>query len=489
MTDNGAVEKYVIYGAGRLGVTFPIEELADHFKLCAYCDSSTDKQGTEIKGYPVISKSELKVFCDNNEIDFIVVAIGNPAVKKTIEDELIVILGSDIELRNYNDLFYFGLKEWKQLKSALLQKVEQVSIDAAFFEAGFAYFIEAGSPLVNTYKNKGKEILVVFPDIDDGEWSFSRRENIVRLCKIVDGYEKDGIRCVSLSTPGFDCCSIRCCFNLGYDMRYIPYDMDFGKDRRNIGVQSTPFLTHTYIKYPGQELESFDSIFGEDIRDKVDCYIGSDYFCDWIVGKGSLWKDKVARLGYPRMDKLYQAMNKPAEVPREWIGKIAGRVVVFSALYNIDPYLKLFPKECSDRILIWRPHPLNLSYKDYVDRIKKYEDEYSVIVDFQPNYYAASSVSDALISDLEVSLNLNYLYYQKPILLIMKENQVGDYEEQAWYKAMYKAKDIDEVKAFIDMIARGDDDKKEELQAYKEYMTGKFDGKVCERIFDFVENM
>ncbi|SEQ14959.1 CDP-glycerol glycerophosphotransferase family protein [Butyrivibrio sp. TB] len=482
------IKNYVIYGAGRLGRSFNIEEHSECYQMCAYCDASPEKVGTQINGYPVIAKNGLKDYCAANNIDMIVIALGDSGVKAKVAAELRAMLGEEIHLQDYTDLYYSKHEDWNCLKKTLMKNEVPEYIDAAFFSTVFAYFVEAGIPLVEKYREKGKSFLLVFPYLDDGEWSFAGHNNLGRLRKMIDAYEEKGIRCISLSNPGLEGCKIKICYNLGYWLYYIPYNWDFGSSRKNIAIQITPFLAHQYIKYDDEEVEQFETVFREDLRNKVDYFIGSEYFCDWIVGHDKTWGNKMLRLGYPRMDRLYKTMNTQPEIPKEWLDAIEGKTVIFSALYNIEPYLALFPKDNSDTILIWRPHPLSLRHKEYVEKIRKYEENYSVIVDFQPGYYAASSVSDALISDIEVSLNLNYLYYQKPILLIIKEVQYGDYEDQAWYKAMYKARNTDEVISFISMIEAGKDYEKEQLQPYRDYMTSLFDGQVCERIYDFVEN-
>lgn len=488
MMEDRAVKNYVIYGAGRLGKSFNIDEHNGHYRMCAYCDASPEKVGTKIKGYPVIAKNDLKEYCAANSIEMVVIALGNSEVINKVTAELHAMLGEEIHIQDYTDFYYSEHEDWADLKNAFMKGEVPEYLDAAFFSTVFAYFVEAGIPLVEKYKEKGKSFLLVFPSLDNGEWSFSGHNNLGRLRAMIDSYEEKGIHCISLSHPGLDRCKIRTCYNLGYWLEYNPYDRDFGTDRKNIAIQITPFLAHQYIKYGDEEVEQFETIFSEDLRNKVDYYIGSEYFCDWIAGHDKAWENKVLRLGYPRMDRLYKTINTQPEIPQEWLDAIEGKTVIFSALYNIEPYLALFPKENSDTILIWRPHPLNLQNKEYVEKIRKYEENNAVIVDFQPGYYAASSISDALISDIEVSLNLNYLYYQKPVLLIVKEVQYGDYEDQAWYKAMYKAGSTDEVKSFIRMIKAGMDYEKEQLQPYRDYMTSQFDGQVCERIYDFIEN-
>ncbi len=477
---------YVIYGAGRMGQSFSISEHSNEYTMCAYCDASKDKQGSSIKGYPVISKEELKDFCDSYSVEMIIIGIGDHNVKEKITEELQGLLGKDIAFKDFNDMFFSYTNEWVLVKELLSSRVIPNTIGAAFCESCFAYFVDAGTPLVDKYVEKGQNCIAIFPRLDDAEWSFAGIENLKRLYTTIQSYIENGVTCVSQCNKALNNCHIGTCFNLGYEMTYIPYDMDFGTERKNIVIQSTPMMTHLYIKGVKKEDESVDTVFDDDMRSNIDFYIGSDYSCDYIVKNSSGWENKVVRLGYPRMDKIFQVMNSEMQVPNEWQDRLNGKTVFFSALYNVEPYLELFPKDNGRRVLLWRPHPLELRNTEYVERIKKFEEEYEVIIDLLPNYYVASSVSDALISNVEVSLNLNYLYYQKPILLILKDSQIGDYEDQAWYMAMYKASSREDIEKFLCMVEKGEYLDKESLDSYRKYMTMGFDGHVCDRIYEFV---
>ena len=105
----------------------------------------------------------------------------------------------------------------------------------------------------------------------------------------------------------------------------------------------------------------------------------------------------------------------------------------------------------------------------------------------------AFQYSDALVTTYFSSVLVNYLFTDKPILILDKgyldkhKNQV-DYQEEAWYKASYIANDEKAANDFIDMIIAGKDERKVETMPYRQYMQRGFDGKVCERIASFIED-
>jgi hypothetical protein len=66
---------------------------------------------------------------------------------------------------------------------------------------------------------------------------------------------------------------------------------------------------------------------------------------------------------------------------------------------------------------------------------------------------------------------------------------MGDYADQAWFKAMYTAESIEDVENFLTMVGKGEDHRKEELQPYRDYMTRGFEGQVCERIYESLKEL
>lgn len=491
MMKKKTIRNYVVYGAGATGAMFPFQYMSNKFRMVAYCDKAKEKQGKTLNGFPIIAKEELADFCTHYDIDIVFMSIADKKINQEVYTELCAMLGEELVCQNYVDIINDEFAIWKKIKERLLKKIVNNSFDVAFFESAFAYFVDSGSPLVLKYKEKKKEVLAVFPDLNHPEWGTTGGKNLERMYQNIVEYEQNGVCCTTHSNPELNKCIIRNYINIGYGMCYLPSNQEFGVKSRKIAIQTTPLLTHTYIKNPNTGIEKFDDVFSDYARNVFDYFVGSDYFCDWIVKKDIGWSEKVVRLGYPRMDALYESINLVKNVPADWGEKVNGRKVYLSTIRysSIEQYLKLFNKDNPNRVLIYRPHPLELKNKGYMAKIKKYEEDYSVIIDLQPSYYAACSISDALISEIEISLNLNYLYYQKPVLLIMRETQVGDYEEQAWYKAMYKARTYEEVENFIGMVDKGEDYQKENIQLYREYMTKGFDGLVCERIYNYIEHL
>lgn len=485
------MKKCIIYGAGDIGKNY-FKKINQLYQVVAYCDSNSAKWGSMINDCLVIPKTEIKEYVIQNEIEVVVVAIFDISVKDAVVVELSNHLkeNQNVQVLGYQEVFFYHNPDWKKLIDILMDcphtglVVEENKYEVAFFESVFAYFVEAGKPLIEEYLSKNEKCILIWPKIDEVEWAFAGEDNLRKILGVIDAFSKKGVCSISISNPAFNNCRIKYCFGMGYD-NTIPNGIESLKDSKRIMIQTVPMRTHLYdVNLTNGITKEKECGFAEG----MDYYIGSAYSCDYMETVNESWKPKVFRLGYPRMDQLYGCIHEKTQCPSEWLDYIEGKKVFFSTVVDPVELLPLFPKG-SMRVLLWRPHPLKYQFTDYMELIKTYEKEYSVILDFEPNYYTASAVSDALISNVQVSLNLNYLYYQKPILLVRTEQQTGDYEIQAWYKAMYHAETTEEIERFIQMVERGEDTERDKLKPYRDYMTQHFDGKVCERIYDFLKGI
>ncbi|WP_026491359.1 CDP-glycerol glycerophosphotransferase family protein [Butyrivibrio sp. XPD2002] len=484
------MRRTVIYGAGLIAENIDYTELRKVFDVYAFFDRDVQKLGKQISGYTIYSDKDLIKYVLENNIECVLVAIGNIQMQNEIIAEISekIKKHANVYVTGYQEAVFYNSLEWDELNELLSsQNIDDCLFDAGFFWSSYSYFYYSNSKLVEIFHQRGSRCIMVFPEKDSLEWSFAGVDNLRRIIRIINDLKKKDIICIFKSNHILEKCEIKLCFGLGYDHHYIPFGMDFGPDRKNVLIQVTPIRTHLYHSGMSKK-ETKNSSYNEQVLRSIDYYIGSEYFCDWICKNNELWQKKVLRFGYPRLDNLYESINEDVELPDNWKERCKGKTVFLSTVIDPRPLFKFFTAENPERVMIWRPHPLTLKRENYIDEIMKYEEEYSVIIDMLPNYYASCSISDALISNLEVSLNLNYLFYNKPILCILRGTEDGDYEEQAWYKAMYKATGMQEIGDFIKMIGDGKDYQKEEMQVYRDYMTTGFDGKVCERIYYFFQN-
>ncbi len=252
-------------------------------------------------------------------------------------------------------------------------------------------------------------------------------------------------------------------------------------------LQSWAFFTHYYMKGPHC---TFEKDFSDKVRNAIDFYVVSDFAADWICRQNKLWSNKMLRFGYTKQDALYNYINGKQDIPEEWLEKAKGKKVFLFTILKKEWAETLF--QSGKYIVILRPHPLYLNR--YGKVIKMYEkiSKGKLILDDRDSYNASFCLSDALVTDPFCSLSVNYLSTGKPLLICMHEvnesNIHIDFRQEDWYKAAYKAKTDQDIFDFIDMVSSGEDVKKQELERYRRRMVQDFDGKVCERIYNFFVN-
>lgn len=180
------------------------------------------------------------------------------------------------------------------------------------------------------------------------------------------------------------------------------------------------------------------------------------------------YKDKFIPLGSPKFDKVINTKRKDVQLPEGWaelIKKQGGRKKVF--LYNTsingilggnEKYIEKLKyvlnsfKQRNDVVLLWRPHPLNVStyssmrpklLDEYLKIIEKYKSEGWGIYDDTADMNRAIAISDAYYGDWS-SLVALYQCTRKPIMIqnIELPGNLTDQEKEAI--------------GFYDFIADGD---------------------------------
>lgn len=181
------------------------------------------------------------------------------------------------------------------------------------------------------------------------------------------------------------------------------------------------------------------------------------HYLSWLIVTDRYGSDMAAKKGYRGGSNCLQIGNARLDVVDEltpapaFFNEIKSRagkrkIIAWNTHHAIDdPNLRYgtflqYGKQILDAFrddpsvfLLWRPHPLFFSAlrktmsftpeqeKDFWDRIESIEN---VIVDRNPSYHTAFSVSDALISDCS-SMAVEFCFRQKPILMTVAPENDG----------------------------------------------------------------
>ncbi len=354
-----------------------------------------------------------------------------------------------------------------------------------FFSTEYAYFWDNLMPLFQYYANMdGVECTVLLERASSLLNGFSGTNNFAKMA--------DNMRKVR-EAGGKVCWYYDCNQYRRFDVAFLCHgyseyriaSMKEGFCGITVSVQTTPFYVHIY-NVEGE----FERVFGKQNFESVDYLVTSCYFEDYLVRRDDTWKQKILPFGYPRMDYLYVKLHN-AQIPDEWKQKAAGKkVILFTEMYSEwIRYCLDYGKEAQGAIVIFRPHPLALDGKKSRAYIEELEREANIIIDRNPSYAASFQISDALITTPFSSVVANYLFMDKPVLLFEDEREpLEDYSKEAWYRASYVAVKEEDGKRFIDMIMEGRDDRWQEQALYRSLMKKNYDGKVCERIVEFLNS-
>lgn len=347
--------------------------------------------------------------------------------------------------------------------------------DIAFFFPIYAYLSDAAEMLIK--KSAECSCCVAYPKLSKIKYWNAGVNNLKRLFQFLLNIPEN-IAVVSADSVKLKSAEIGVCMDMGYSIGCIPYDEMGDLWKKTALVQTTPFYTHLFYDNP---LDSFKAHFPEDKSSKLDYIICSAYIRDWLKRNDLFLGEKALAFGYPRLDNLYQTYISGIDVPEQIKKRIADKTVFFTTVYQVDQLLPFFERNNEKRILVWRPHPLVL------DKIntEALENKYALIVDREKDYNLSFHISHALISEIPVSLNVNYLFWKKPVLLVDGVMGAKGYENEEWYRSMYHAKNESDIDEFIMMVENNEIRNSTEKEKYQSFMTQHFDGKVSERIINY----
>lgn len=365
-----------------------------------------------------------------------------------------------------------------------------------FVVSRYMMFTRIFLPVIKRFKDAGNRCVVIFPSVLD--LFYSGYTSLKQTLDFIGEVEAYGGVCY-YGTDQVDYRSMYdICFLLDEYSEYsaMPWQSIRNMCRFIVALQTTPLYTHMY-GWQG----IFDWIFGEQRAKKIDYVIVSSFVKDWVNARTNSFREKLLPMGYPKLDLIYESLHLKHNIPSEWMEKIQKRKVCFVSLPvlpMVHRILKLSEKN-KEIVFICRPHP-NFFF-DRAEKVsgeqllKKLGEQDNIIIDTEKDYFAAFQISDALIAYDGESFVLNYIFLRKPILLYAS-NEFADFifhhelishEQEEWYQAAYHAYDEEEVQQFIDMVRDGEDYLEKEHRKYYEYMSQHFDGKVCDRIFEYFQ--
>lgn len=213
---------------------------------------------------------------------------------------------------------------------------------------------------------------------------------------------------------------------------YVPYNI-FGGDK----------IASHYGQTPGVLYADYVMLQSEFVKNEF-----TRFYCDAFAKRGKedfaeRTKDKFVVLGSPKLDRLFNKMNNPDEIPNEWVAKIdqgfgRRKVVFFNTHVNyvMDFHSKTFGrrirsiidllKNRNDVVFIWRPHPLSFStikamnpefLEEYENLINAFKNLNNGILDDSEDTYRSLCMSDAYYGAYG-SLGEMYSHINRPILFM-----------------------------------------------------------------------
>ncbi len=211
--------------------------------------------------------------------------------------------------------------------------------------------------------------------------------------------------------------------------------------------------------------------------------------------------EHVRVTGHPKIDKIVALRDRDSE-NRGGATQERDKIILWCPHFSVEhggwstfgrfadgilSYFENQPKGC--RLLV-RPHPL------FFGRMRQIESEEAVLalmarfnqppyiqMDEQGQYEDAFTQSDALMTDAG-SFLLEYLPTMKPILYLDNPEGPGLNESASFVDHYYRAREFEDVLAYLEMIRNGDDPRREQRASMIESQLFSADGRAGTRIVD-----
>ncbi len=237
----------------------------------------------------------------------------------------------------------------------------------------------------------------------------------------------------------------------------------------------------------------------------IDYYIFDRLMYEEIAGSGIV-NEKLVKLGNPKFDGIYNALNKPRTLPEQW-SKLKGKRIYLwttdhvykSGNVTFDLYAKQifhYFEENQECALIFRPHPIyfqelmrdHVWTKEDIAAFRQYfKASANMVWDEYPDYSLSYSLADAILLDVNCGILVSALTIRKPMCILRRfDGRACEIYHPDLAARLYMAQDTDECMDFLNMVRDGKDVKKEmREEAFAKYI-GDFDGRNGQRIKDFI---
>jgi hypothetical protein len=263
--------------------------------------------------------------------------------------------------------------------------------------------------------------------------------------------------------PSYYSSELKKCTNM---LVYVPYFISGEKLPENLSETMGVFMADKVIvqSEPIKELykKAYIDILGKEQKEKEAS--GGYHNLPFWKTLDKMAEDKFLPLGSPKIDKVLAYMKSKPDMPEEWekiIRKRTGRqeeegiedikIILYNtsisdlltyreeAINKIRDVLQVF-KNRTDAVLLWRPHPLNISamqsmvpeiLSSYIDIIEQYRREEFGIYDASADVHRAIALADAYYGDAHSSIVQMFGVTGKPVMLQninildMQKNSIG----------------------------------------------------------------
>jgi len=395
------------------------------------------------------------------------------------EDNGIIRIYSDEEINVIEKICFDCVKELLENEATDIGAMEETEKTILFFAPLFESFWSNILPLFRECMRRGKKCAVMFKSINDFWWT---GENLKRILSVIKEIKQEGGECLLYDNSPEPQTKFEKCF---FSSEYSTDQPETLKKYCNqlIAVQTTGIYKHIY-----KNQIKIDQLYRE--LDSVDYYVGSDYICDWINRNNDAYEKKLLKLGYPKMDTLYHGLNKKGNISEEWKKEMSDRKVILLTMENPEMFLGVFRKY-QQVCFVWRPDPEFLDTESCNQKIKKLNEEIKhLIIDHNRSYVDSFNASTAMIGMAIFCVPVNYIFTQKPLLLLDDRLNIYNgrssmsYQDEAWYKSCFIAKKLEDIDEFIKGVISDDHYCTLGQENYRKEMTRNYDGKVCGRIYD-----
>ncbi len=220
--------------------------------------------------------------------------------------------------------------------------------------------------------------------------------------------------------------------------------------------------------------------------------------------------ERFIEMGNAKFDGIYNAViNKM--FPKEWEKlKKTDKIILYATDHGVhdmmiteDITFDLYGADIMDYAynnenigLIFRPHPtlimellrLGIWDSNTMRELEIFcESTSNIVFDISSNYNAAMALCDAVITDAYCGITCEAIPLNKPILMLYRGEKYRPYHTEI-EMCNYRADNMNSINGFLEMVIKGEDDKRETRERLMPHMIKNFDGLNGKRIKELIMN-